>query len=105
MGDRKYPKLRTYFDSLEANFRSISTICSHETTLVQMVAFSEPEWQLPRYLEVMSECGLEEFLPWDPSTSADGRLWRDVPNRKWHARQKEHAPGSREVVLLHRKAP
>ena len=103
MGDRKYPALRTYFNSLEASFRSISSVCDHETTIVQMVAFSEPKWQLPRYLEVMSACGLREFQPWDISESGDGRLWREVPNRKWHARQKEHAPGSREVVLVHRK--
>ena len=104
MGDRKYPELRTYFDSLEANFHSIANVCGDETTIVQIVAFSEPDWQLPRYLEVMSECGLKEFRPWDLDESGDGRLWREVPNRKWHARQKEHAPGAREVVLLHRKA-
>ena len=103
MGDRKNPELRTYFDSLEGNFRSISSICSYETTIVQMVAFSEPDWQLPRYLEVMRECGLKEFRPWDLDESGDGRLWREVPNRKWHARQKVHGPGAREVVLLHRK--
>ena len=104
MGDRKHPKLRTYFDSLRANFRSIVELCSHETTIVQMVAFSEPDWQMPRYLEVMRDCGLQEFRPWDLDESCDGRLWRDVPNRKWHARQKKHAPGAREVVLLHRKS-
>ena len=104
MGDRKYPELRTYFDSLEANFHSIANVCGDETTIVQIVAFSERDWQLPRYLEVMNECGLKEFRPWDLDESGDGRLWREVPNRKWHARQKEHAPGAREVVLLHRKA-
>lgn len=104
MGDRKHPELRTYFGNLEANYQSIASVCGHETTVVQMVAFSEPNWQLPRYLEVMSKCGLREFRPWNLGESGDGRLWREVPNRKWHARQKEHAPGAREVVLLHRKA-
>lgn len=104
MGDRQYPELRTYFESLEANFRSIANVCGPETTVVQMVAFSEPDWQLPRYLDVMSECGLKELRPWNLDEPGDGRLWREVPNRKWHARQKERAPGAREVVLLHRKA-
>lgn len=103
MGDRKYPELRTYFENLEANFKSIATICGPETTVVQMVAFSEPEWQLPRYLEVMAHCGLAEDHPWQLD-SHDGRLWREVPNRKWHAQQKRHAPGAREVVLVHRKS-
>lgn len=104
MGDRKHPELRTYFENLEDNFRSIAAVCGSETTMVQMVAFSEPKWQLPRYLDVMSLCGFKEFRPWDLNVPGDGRLWRDVPNRKWHARQKEHAPGAREVVLIHRKA-
>lgn len=104
MGDRKYPELRTYFESLEASFRSIANVCGTETTVVQMLAFSEPDWQLPRYLEVMDACGLRELRPWDLDDDGDGRLWREVPNRKWHARQKESAPGSREVVLVHRKA-
>lgn len=103
MGDRHYPKLRTYYENLEATFRSIANVCGPETNIVQMVAFSEPEWQLPRYLEVMNSCGLHELKPWNLDEDGDGRLWREVPNRKWHARQKELSPGSREVVLIHAK--
>lgn len=104
MGDRKYPELRTYFDNLRASFSSVTQLCSAETTIVQMVAFSDPDWQLPRYLEVMEECGLQEVLPWElDGPEGDCRLWRQVPNRKWHAHQKDNAPGSREVVLVHRK--
>ncbi len=103
MGDRKYPNLRTYFEQLEASFMSVAAIAGPETIIVQTVAFSETEWQLPRYLAVMERCGLTEDRPWNIS-DGDGRLWRDVPNRKWHARQKPHSPGAREVVLVHRKA-
>ncbi len=102
MGDRKNPGLSSYFFSLEASFKSISKMAGPETTIVQVVAFSEAEWQLRRYLEVMEDCGLREEMPWDIDTN-DGRLWRDVPNRKWHARQKSNSPGAREVVLVHRK--
>lgn len=102
MGDRKYPELRTYFESLEASFKSIAKKCGPDTTVVQMVAFSDPEWQLPRYLEVMEDCGLVENRPWGLK-DGDGRLWREVPNRKWHAHQKSHSPGAQEVVLVHKK--
>lgn len=102
MGDRKNPGLRTYFDNLRANFSSIAKMAGPETTIVQMVAFSERDWQLPEYLSVMEECGLEEIIPWD-SGDADARLWRDVPNRKWHASQKSKTEGAKEVVLVHRK--
>ncbi len=105
LGDRKNPGLQSYFDNLKSTFRSVAAISGEETTIVQMVAFSKPHWQLPKYLEVMEECGLEEHRPWDaPLNDEDGRLWRDVPSRRWHAHQKSHAPGAREVVLIHRKA-
>ena len=103
MGDRKCFGLRTYFESLEDNFRSIANVCGPETIMVQMVGFSEPESHLPRYLEVMEACGLRELRPWNLQDDSDGRLWREVPNRKWHARQKGRTPGSREVVLVHQK--
>lgn len=102
MGDRKNPGLRSYFENLKETFNSIAAMADEQTTIVQMVAFSEQDWQLPRYLEVMEECGLEEKRPWE-SDLHDGRLWRDVPSRRWHAHQKAHAPGAREVVLVHRK--
>ena len=102
MGDRSNTGLRTYFEQLEAAFFSVAAMAGPETTIVQVVAFSEVDWQLPMYLEVMQRCGLVEHHPWDHSES-DGRLWRDVPNRKWHALQKSHSPGAREVVLVHRK--
>lgn len=104
MGDRKEPALRSYYENLRAAFRSVRQICGASTTVVQLVAFTEPDWQLPRYLEVMSESGLEEVLLPETKESADGRLWRKVPNRRWHADQMGETPGSREVVLIHRPA-
>jgi hypothetical protein len=104
MGDRKNPNLQTYFDNLKAAFASISRICDPETVIVQLVAFSDARWQLAQYLEVMSDSGLIETQPWDAAhASSDGRVWRDVPNRRWHAQQKKRSPGAREVVLVHRK--
>ena len=102
MGDRKNPGLRSYFENLKETFSSIAAMADERTTIVQMVAFSEQRWQLPKYLEIMEECGLEERRPWTVGEE-DGRLWRDVPGRRWHARQKALAPGAREVVLVHRK--
>lgn len=104
MGDRKNPGLQSYFDNLKATFSSISAMAGSDTTIVQMVAFSEVDWQLPKYLEVMEDCGLSEFVPWDDATDdEDGRLWRNVPGRRWHAQQKSKSPGAREVVLVHQK--
>ena len=104
MGDRKYPDLRTYFDRIRATLSSIAALADEHTVVVQMVAFSDASWQLPRYLETMEESGLREmFLP-SLRGERDGRLWRSVPNRRWYSDQRGETPGSQEVVLIHRKA-
>lgn len=100
LGNRREKELRTYFHNLRTIFSSVSQIINHETIIVQMVAFSDPQWQLPKYLEVLEEAGLSEI-----HMEVDGgpRIWRDVPNRKWHAERQQRRDGSREVVLFHRK--
>ena len=103
LGDRKNPGLAAYFSQLKDAFRSVAAMADESTIIVQMVAFSDREWQLPKYLRVMEECGLVEEQPWH-QVAADGRLWREVPGRRWHAQLQTHAPGAREVVLVHRKA-
>jgi hypothetical protein len=84
---------------------SVAALADARTVVVQMVAFSEPKWQLPRYLDTMEDAGLTEcFLP-ALKSQRDGRLWRSVPRRRWYADQRGETPGSNEVVLFHRKAP
>jgi hypothetical protein len=103
MGDRQYPELKTYFNNVRATMSSVAAIADENTTIVQMVAFSDFSWQLERYLETMEEAGLSEvFLPMLRG-EADGRLWRTVPSRRWYSDQRGETPGSREVVLIHRK--
>jgi hypothetical protein len=105
MGDRKYPELRTYFENINATMSSVAALADQRSIVVQMVAFSDPSWQLPRYLETMRKAGLEEmFLP-ALKDDGDGRLWRSVPSRRWYSEQRGDTPGSQEVVLIHCKAP
>ncbi|MEQ1519083.1 MAG: DNA methyltransferase [Usitatibacteraceae bacterium] len=102
MGGRGKPGLPAYFSQLDAGLRSLEAIADRDTTLVQVVAFAEPDWQLDRYLSVAANAGWEElFLPL-LRDEEDGRLWRSVPNRKWHAVRRGQTGGSREVVLFHR---
>jgi len=103
MGDRHRPNLTTYYDQVFQAFHSISQICSKKTMIVQMIAFSEPSWQLPSYLETMTRAGLVEVKLEEMSNSPDGRIWRSVPNRKWYADQRGATGGSTEVVLFHRR--
>lgn len=103
MGDRHYPDLKTYFDNIRGTMSSVATIADENTIIVQMVAFSDPSWQLERYLETMEQAGLSElFLP-TLRREGDGRLWRSVPGRRWYSDQRGDTPGSQEVVLIHQK--
>jgi hypothetical protein len=72
----------------------------------QLVAFSRPEWQLPVYLDKMEEAGFTELRPICAEEHLfEGRIWRDVPGRKWYAKNRGKTASSQEVLLLHRKQP
>lgn len=102
LGDRKTPNLKSYFDQIKTIFNSLSKISDSNTLIVQLVAFSAPEWQLPQYLCVMEEAGFNEILIDGYSETPDGRIWRTVPNRKFYADYKGNLAASKEVLLLHR---
>jgi len=101
-GDRKQPQLEKYFSTALAAFSSIARIALHNTLIVQIVAFSEPTWQLPQYLKTMCAAGLTELKLQGVQTDHDGRLWRVVPNRKWYADQRGSRGAGKEVVLFHK---
>ena len=101
MGDRKQHELKTYYENAKVIFSSLRKLSTPETIVVQIIAFSEPDWQLPKYLEMMKSSNFGEFFL-SKSDSDDSRLWREVPNRKWYASQKGKTNSSKEVVLFHR---
>ena len=98
-GDRKSKTLDGYFSKLRTSFASVRKVTRDGGLMIQLVAFSHPDTQLPRYLEVMQEVGFQE------ATSRKlpaARIWRQVPNRKWHANLKGNTSGASEVLLIHR---
>jgi hypothetical protein len=90
---------RGYFNHARLAFQGIARIAGSDTTLLQLVGFARPEEQLPAYLKVLKDTGFEEV-----DLGVPDRLWRQVPNRKWHADFVGETAGSREVVLVHRLA-
>jgi DNA modification methylase len=102
-GDRKQKNLANYFNQTRDAFKSISKLLDNESLVVQMVAFSDPSWQLPKYLRSLNMAGLREVFIYKLSNKTDGRVWRTVPNRKWYANQKGVTPSSKEVVLFHKR--
>lgn len=101
-GDRKQKHLDGYYRGIRDSFASISRIVDRSTLVVQMVAFSKPAWQLPRYLDVITSAGFHEMKVPGITDSPDGRVRRKVPNRKWYASQRDELSSSNEVVLFHR---
>ena len=105
LGGRHEKDLKNYFINLQNAFESMASISQSNTILVQMIAFSNPEWQLERYLSVLEGAGFREFLPGEISSQTEltnGRIWREVPNRKWHASRQHKRYGAHEVVLFHK---
>lgn len=108
MSARSDPSLQTYFSKLEIAFADIAHMCDTNTHVVQVVGFNDVGDQLVRYLAAMERAGFTEVKFDDLATAEDGRLWRDVPGRRWWAHAGDRADiaphTAREVVLVHRPA-
>ena len=101
-GSRQQPGLNSYFEKSLHTLKAIRRVIRYGGYVVQMIAFSEPQTQLPRYLANMEKAGFKEILLHNETTSATkDRIWRVVPNRKWHASIQGNTTGSKEVVLVH----
>jgi len=101
-GHRAQKDLMGYYEKAFKAFYSLAKIADLNTILVQLVGFSDPSWQLPRFLSILDMAGFTEVQFPVLSNSSDGRLWRCIPNRKWYADQRGEIPPSKEVVLFHR---
>jgi hypothetical protein len=101
MGGRHQDGLPQYFEQAKKVYTKLAELADHKTVLVQMLGFSDSSWQLPKFLEVMEEAGFAERKLDSLGNSPDGRLWREVPNRKWYNEQGK-STSSGEVVLFHR---
>jgi hypothetical protein len=95
-GDRRETAADTYFNNSLMTLQAIRRVMEDGGYMVQMLAFNQPNSQLPRYLENMDRAGFSEVR------SSDSRIWRQVPHRKWHATLNGKTHSSNEVVLIHR---
>lgn len=102
--DRSPEGMENYFEESLRTLNSIRKVMAHGAIIAQMIAFSKPRNQLPRYLRNMELAGFEEIreLQDEGNERAFKRIWRPVPSRKWYANLKGNTCSSREVVLLHR---
>jgi hypothetical protein len=103
LGDRRQDQLKDYYAGIEKAFSGVRELLADDGLIVQLVAFSSPEWQLDAFLQSMVNAGFTEVLPSQMGLDCSGRLWRSVPGRRWYSVIRGEIPSSNEVVLLHRK--
>jgi hypothetical protein len=101
MGSRTPWGQQVYFRSLTTAGEAVRSTLARDGLLVQLVGFSEMESQLPLYLESMRLAGYREVFP---VTRRGQRLWREVPNRKWYAKDRQSTHSSLEVLLFHERS-
>lgn len=95
-------ELASYFRGIRDSFAAIRRVMDPAGLVVQLVAFKEPDWQLPRFLDAMTEAGFTEAMPASLGIQVADRLWRSVPGRRWFAMIQGDLATSQEVVLFHR---
>lgn len=101
-GDRRHRDLRQYFQGICGSFKALKSLLDRSALIVQMVAFSDPSWQVSRFLEAMDDAGYDEIMPESLGIEHEDRIWRDVPGRKWYAAIHGSLSTSKELVLFHR---
>jgi len=100
LGGRSRKGLETYFVELTNTFGSLHKLVDPDALVVQLVAFSDPDMQLPAFLHAMRSAGYEELTPFRRLGSK--RPSREVPNRKWYTQIGESQCPSNETLLFHR---
>lgn len=101
LGDRKEKELKRYFHNLTACFKSIKELIDKSSLVIQLVGFSDPDWQIEKYLQIMDELGFKESMP----RSREKKYYtRKVPNRKWYTqyRAAEDFGSGREYLFMHK---
>jgi hypothetical protein len=102
-GDYRQQHQKKYFEIALQAFSSVRKIVEDSTTVVQLIGFSDPASQLPKYLDIMERAGFKEVALEHNSVGNIKRLWRTVPNRKWYVDANGKFP-TKEVVLVHKPA-
>lgn len=102
-GSRHQPNHQSYFETSLKTLKAIRNVMRSNAYIIQLLAFSDPCSHLPRYLANMESAGFREVnLKTRQDISDNTRIWRNIPNRKWHANLRGNTSGSKEVVLIHR---
>ncbi len=101
--DRRCRDQSPYFQRLQAAFTEVRKVVSDDCVVAQLVGFSEPDIQLPLYLDAMTAAGFTEFdFEKGGHRASREDFWRAVPNRKFYVWLRDDTKQTKEILLLHR---
>jgi len=100
MGSRTSFGLKNYFLRLTETFSLLRNVLETRSTVVQLVAFSDPDIQVSLFLNSMKHAGYAELTPF--GTPRSKRPVRKVPNRKWYTHSPRRQHSSYEFLFFHK---
>lgn len=101
MGSRSESENRSYFRHLKLIYARLRAILGPRCIVAQVLGFSDPGTQVPRFRRIVREAGYDELeYPGD----VDSVISRIVPNRRWYSWVSPRQHSSREYLFLHRPA-
>jgi|CXWL01.1.fsa_nt_gi hypothetical protein len=98
--ERRAATADRYLHQLKACFGSLRRTMDEKTALVTLVAFHDPDIQLPLYLRALESIGLEQC---DIQEAVAKPATRQVPNRKWYANLEAQSRSSTEFLIVCRR--
>lgn len=101
LGSRSISGLKNYFTELTNIFLHLRQFINPNALVIQLVAFSEPNNQIPSFLMSMHSAGYKEITPL--KYSGLRRPIREVPNRKWYTYSADNNSASQEVLFFHKR--
>ena len=99
--DRRATAVEKYMSKLKACFQSAIHLLDKRSHVVQLVAFSNAEIQMPAYLRALDEAGLQSCDVFQ-EVAGSTQVERVVPNRRWYALTSKQSNSSKEFLLVHR---
>lgn len=98
LGSRHEQGNLRYFSRLGRIFSGFNQALRPGTFIVQVVSFSNPNWQCKQYLDEMSKAGLVHITS---PILKQCYVSRNIPNRKWYIRTKAVQGERREHIFIH----
>lgn len=100
LGSRSISGLKNYFSQLVNIFWHLRQFIDPDALIAQLVAFTDPDSQVPSFLKSMKSSGFEEITPL--KYSGEKRPNREVPNRKWYTYSSDNNSASHEILFFHK---